>query len=139
MKTKCFHPIFVCGILLIAAVGSDHGFAEVHKVYFEPRATSGGHALAKEDAERRLEQLVREQLAGKGFDELPGKPYIWTRRGAWIEVSRDKEGQLVLQVSAVGSNRDVQVAKRMEAQLITFLKQQSGVNLQYFVPPQPLW
>lgn len=96
----------------------------MHKVTFVPAASAGVTESDRPSAEEKLKRLVREALVGKGFQEKPGVPFIWRRRGARVEVYRDQNGELILGVGAFGSKRDVRVSEQTEQELLAVLRGQ---------------
>jgi hypothetical protein len=88
MILKYFQPLVLLAILALFLSGCDTGRVGMHKVGFAPPATVGTTASTQQADEERIKQLVRAALAGKGFNEHPGTPHLWQKRGAWVEVSR---------------------------------------------------
>lgn len=137
MSLKHVQPIVLLAILALFLSGCDTGRVGLHRVGFAPPAPFGTTASTQQADEEILKQLVRAALAGKGFNEHPGTPHLWQKRGAWVEVYRDKVGVLVLKVRALGSKHDVRVSERTEQELLAILKKQSGLELTPMIPPKP--
>jgi len=104
----------------------------MHKVVFPESAPHDATA-----EEERLTQLVREALAGKGFDEMAGRPHIWRKRGVTVQVYRDNNGELILKVRAFGSKRDIRVSERTEQELLAILKQHAELSISPIAAPVP--
>jgi hypothetical protein len=117
-------------LLALIFNGCDTGRVGMHKVMFTQPATVGS------TDDERLKQLVRTALAGKGFQEKPGIPHIWRKRGTTVEVYHDHNGVLILRVGAFGSKRDVRVSERTEQELLAVLKEQSGLEMTPTTPPK---
>ena len=105
---------------------ADYGWGAIHKVSFRQPAVVGADEAHRDDA---LKQLVRNELVARGFEEKPGTPHIWRRRGVSVQVYRDQESQLMLRVRAFGSKRDVRLAQETEEELLAALKERSGIEL----------
>lgn len=137
MKLK-YRRIFVLfAFFALALSGCDTGRVGMHKVAFGKPAVLGATTTSQPTADEKLKQLIRDALAGKGFEEKPGTPHIWRKRGARVEVYRDKNGELILEVGAFGSKRDVRVSERTEQELVAILKEQPGLELTPMTPPKP--
>jgi hypothetical protein len=137
MNLKRFQPLVLLAFVALLLNGCDTGRVGMHKVSFVPPATVGTTASVRQADEERLKQLVRSALVGKGFHEHPGTPHLWQKRGAWVEVYRDKDGELILKVRAFGSKHDVRVSERTEQELLAILKQQAELELTPVTPPKP--
>jgi hypothetical protein len=114
-------------LITLIVSGCDTGRVGMYKVSLVPAATDG------ESADEQLKRVVRGALAGEGFQEKPGTPHIWRKRGTTVEVYRDHNSDLILRVGAFGSQRDVRVSQRTEQQLLDDVKQYRDLEL----TPQP--
>lgn len=76
-------------LVILVLCGCDTGRVGMYKVAFAPSAVGGASVPEQASADEKLKQLVRGALAGKGFEEHPGTPHIWRKRGATVEVYRD--------------------------------------------------
>jgi len=124
----------IIGLSVVVACSSgcvDYGRIGAHKVTFARHAT-----LRAPSEDEKLRELVRDALAGKGFEEQPGTPYIWRKGGTTVQVYRDKEGELVLKVRAFGSKRDVRVSHRTEQELLGILKRHAELEITSITPPE---
>jgi hypothetical protein len=135
MRLKHHRMIGFSWLVILVLGGCDTGRVGMYKVSFAPSAVGGASVSEQASADEKLKQLVRCALAGKGFEEHPGTPHIWRKRGATVEVYRDKNGELILRVGAFGSKRDVRVSERTERELLELLKEQSGLELTPTTPP----
>ena len=108
----------------------------MYKVAFAPSAVGSASVPEHATTDEKLKQLVRGALADKGFEERPGTRHIWRKRGARVEVYRDKNSELILRVGAFGSKRDVRVSERTEQELLVILKGKSGMELTPTTPPK---
>ncbi len=136
MNLKHLGIVVIVGLLLSASSGCDTGRAAFYRVAFDRPAVVGAVTAGQLDAEDRLKQLVRETLAGKGFKEKPGSRHVWRKRGAWVAVYWDKRGDLILEVGAFGSRRDVRVSRQTEQELVAILKERLGLELSPVTPSQ---
>jgi hypothetical protein len=138
MNLNRIQPV-VMAVAFVAALlaGCDTGRAGMYKVSFGPPGHIGAMPSVRQSDEERLKQIVRSALAGKGFSEHPGRPHLWNKRGAWVEVYRDQDGQLILKVRAFGSKHDVRVSERTEQELLSLLKQHAEVEVRPVPPPKP--
>lgn len=122
---------------VLGLIGCDFGRVGMYKVRIVHASTVGATAPTQQIDEDRLKQLIRQALAGRGFREHPGTAHLWQKRGAWVEVSRDETGELILKVRAFGSKRDVRVSERTEQELVAMLKEQPGLELTPMTPSKP--
>jgi hypothetical protein len=134
IKSGCLR-VFHLLATAIALSGCDTGRVGMHRVTFAPPAITGTASQSNDD--EKLKQLVRDALAGKDFEEKPGTPHIWRKRGATVQVYRDDKGDLILRVGAFGGKRDVRVSDRAEQELLAILKKHVGLELTSVIPPPP--
>ena len=123
--------------LPLALTGCDTGRVGMHKVTFVQPAFVGAPAPVQPTAEDYLKQLIRDALKGKGFEEKPGKPYIWRKQGTTVQVYQTETGELILRVGAFGSRKDVRVSERTEQELLAILKERGELELVPISPPKP--
>jgi hypothetical protein len=135
MNFKNLQSLGLLAFLILTLTSCDTGRVGSHKVMFVTPARVDTAARSRQTDEEKLTQLIREVLVGKGFNEHPGTPHLWQKRGAWVEVYRDNEREFILKVRAFGSKHDVRVSERTEQELVAFLKQQPGMELTPMPPP----
>lgn len=137
MQLKHYNLTLMFGITLCILCGCDTGRVGMHKVVLAHPALIEAPVSVQQFDEERLKRLVNSALSGKGFVEHPGKPHLWQKNGAWIEVYSHLNGDLILKVRAFGSKRDVRVSERTEQELLIYLKQQSDLQLAPVTLPKP--
>jgi len=121
LATMCTLALFLFGSGCVTVV--DYGYRETYIVSFIRSATTDASEPSQQTKEEKLTQIIRVALVGKDFRELRGTPSFWTKRGASVGIYREKNGDLILAISALGSEESVRIAESTEQELIAILKQ----------------
>jgi hypothetical protein len=134
MSFKHVQVLAALASVALVLSGCDFGRGGIYKIAFTISTTPGTTALLQQTGDEKVKDILRHALASKGFNEYPGTPYLWQKRGVWVEVYRDQNGELILKVRAFGSKNDVRVSEQIEQELLRLLKQQPGVELTPMTP-----
>jgi hypothetical protein len=121
-------------LLLCVLCGCDIGRLRVYKLSLHLPESHHSTTLVKVEDEETLRCLIRSALNPKGFEEQPGKPGRWYKRGVWVELFRDPQDELILKVYAFGGKSEVRRSEQTERELVALLRQQPGVKL---IPTTP--
>jgi hypothetical protein len=128
----------VCSLLLLCLLcGCDIGRLGMYKLSFQQPDSRDSTTLVKAEDEEKLRRLIRATLNPKGFEEQPGKPGRWYKKGAWVELLRDDQGELILKAHAFGGKSEVRLSERTEKELLAVLRQQLGLQITPTTPPKP--
>jgi hypothetical protein len=109
----------------------------MHKLSFQQPGSHDSATLVRAEDEEKLKQIIRDTLNAKGFEEKPGRPGLWYKKGAWVELLRDEQGQLILKAHAFGGKREVRLSEQTEKELLIVLRQQPGLEITPTTPPKP--
>lgn len=123
-------------VLLCFAAGCDIGRLGMYRLSFRQPDLRDSATLVKAEDEEKLRQIIRQTLNPKGFEEQAGKLGRWYKKGAWVELLRDEQSQLILKVHAFGGKREVRLSERTENELLAVLRQQPGLEITPTVPPK---
>jgi hypothetical protein len=125
LKTSMAVKIVGLAIVLVCSPGCvDYGRGGMHEVTFRQPGPADVHA-----EQEKLTELVREGLAGMGFDEMPGVPYVWRKRGVTVEVYRNEDREWMVKVRAFGTKQDVRASEKTERDLIAFLQEEPELKV----------
>lgn len=106
----------------------------MYKLSFQKPEAGDSATRVKLEDEERLRRVIRDTLSPKGFEEQPGKPGRWYKKGAWVELFRDDHGQLMLKTHAFGGNREVLLSQQSETEVLAVLRQQPNLQISPTTP-----
>lgn len=128
----------VCLILLLCFTAScDIGRLGMYRLSFQQPDSHDSATVVKTEHEEKLRQVIRDTLNPRGFEEQAGRPGRWYKKGAWVELLRDEQGQLILKAYAFGGKREVRLSEQTEQELLAVLRQQPGLEITPTTPPRP--
>ena len=85
-----------------------------------------------------LERLVGQWLSEKGFQEFKGKRTIWQKKGASVYVWHEAENEVLIELFAIGSKRDLRLSEQTETELLAYLEKQANLKVIPAPPAKPI-